>query len=97
MEPAGPARVERPARGDPRGRCCRLFAPDRSRRGRHHRPARGAVTSVLIPDANYLRNPEHRELLLSGLRLAAGEEPNPPSRCDPRRRCGGVFATDGGG
>ena len=74
MEPAGPARVERPARGDPRGRCCRLFAPDRSRRGRHHRPARGAVTSVLIPDANYLRNPEHRELLLSGLRLAAGEE-----------------------
>jgi hypothetical protein len=23
--------------------------------------------------ASYLRNPEHRELLLSGLRLAAGE------------------------
>jgi hypothetical protein len=24
-------------------------------------------------DASYLRNPEHRELYLSGLRLAAGE------------------------
>jgi adenylate cyclase len=31
------------------------------------------ITSVVINDANYLRNPEHRELLLSGLRLAAGE------------------------
>jgi len=28
----------------------------------------------VIPDAGYLRNPGHRELLLSGLRLAAGEE-----------------------
>jgi hypothetical protein len=27
-----------------------------------------------VPDASYLRNSEHRELLLSGLRLAAGEE-----------------------
>jgi hypothetical protein len=27
----------------------------------------------VIPDASYLRNAEHRELLLSGLRLAAGE------------------------
>jgi hypothetical protein len=27
----------------------------------------------VIPDASFLRNPEHRELLLSGLRLAAGE------------------------
>jgi hypothetical protein len=26
------------------------------------------------PDASYLRNPEDRELLLSGLRLAVGEE-----------------------
>ena len=26
-----------------------------------------------IPDASYLRNAEHRELFLSGLRLAAGE------------------------
>lgn len=31
------------------------------------------VTPVVVPDASYLRNPEHRELLLSGLRLAAGE------------------------
>jgi tetratricopeptide (TPR) repeat protein len=31
------------------------------------------ITPVVIPDASYLRNPEHRELLLSGLRLAAGE------------------------
>jgi TolB-like protein len=33
-----------------------------------------AITSVVIPDASYLRNPEHRELYLSGLRLAADEE-----------------------
>jgi hypothetical protein len=32
-----------------------------------------AITSVVIPDASYLRNPEHRELYLSGLRLAMGE------------------------
>jgi TolB-like protein len=32
-----------------------------------------AVTSVVIPDASYIRNSEHRELYLSGLRLAAGE------------------------
>jgi adenylate cyclase len=32
-----------------------------------------AITSVVIPDASFLRNPEHRELYLSGLRLAAGE------------------------
>jgi adenylate cyclase len=32
-----------------------------------------AVTPVVIPDASYLRNREHRELFLSGLRLAAGE------------------------
>jgi TolB-like protein len=31
------------------------------------------IGSAAIPDAGYLRNPEHRELLLSGLRLAAGE------------------------
>ena len=31
-----------------------------------------AIVSVVIPDA-YLRNAEHRELLLSGLRLAVGE------------------------
>jgi tetratricopeptide (TPR) repeat protein len=33
-----------------------------------------AVAPVVIPDASYLRDPEHRELLLSGLRLAAAEE-----------------------
>jgi hypothetical protein len=32
-----------------------------------------AITPVLINDVTYLRNPEHRELFLSGLRLAAGE------------------------
>ena len=32
-----------------------------------------AITPVVIPDASYLRNAEHRELFLSGLRLAAGE------------------------
>jgi adenylate cyclase len=32
------------------------------------------ITPLVRPDASYLRNPEHRELLLSGLRLAAGEE-----------------------
>jgi adenylate cyclase len=32
-----------------------------------------AITPVVVPDASYLRNPEHRELWLSGLRLAASE------------------------
>jgi adenylate cyclase len=32
-----------------------------------------AITSVVIPDASHLRSAEHRELFLSGLRLAAGE------------------------
>jgi hypothetical protein len=32
-----------------------------------------AITPVVIPDASPLRNAEHRELFLSGLRLAAGE------------------------
>jgi TolB-like protein len=32
-----------------------------------------AITSVVIPDLSYLRNPEHRELCLSGLCLAASE------------------------
>jgi TolB-like protein len=32
------------------------------------------LTSVVIPDVSFLRNPEHRELFLSGLRLAMGEE-----------------------
>jgi adenylate cyclase len=33
-----------------------------------------AITSVVVGGASFLRNREHRELLLSGLRLAAGEE-----------------------
>ena len=32
------------------------------------------ITSVVIPQASQLRKPEHRELLLSGLRLVMGEE-----------------------
>jgi len=32
-----------------------------------------AITPVVVADANYLRMDEHRELFLSGLRLAAGE------------------------
>ena len=32
-----------------------------------------AITPEVIPNARYLRDPEHRELFLSGLRLAAGE------------------------
>jgi TolB-like protein/class 3 adenylate cyclase len=32
-----------------------------------------ALTPVVVPPATQFRNPEHRELLLSGLRLAAGE------------------------
>jgi adenylate cyclase len=31
------------------------------------------ITPVVIPDASYLRNSEHRELFLSGLRLATGD------------------------
>jgi len=32
-----------------------------------------AISSVVMPDVSFLRNPEHRELYLSGLRLAAAE------------------------
>jgi hypothetical protein len=32
-----------------------------------------AIVPVVVPNTSYLRNPEHRDLLLSGLRLAAGE------------------------
>ena len=31
------------------------------------------MTNVLVPSATQWRNPEHRELFLSGLRLAASE------------------------
>jgi TolB-like protein/DNA-binding winged helix-turn-helix (wHTH) protein len=43
-----------------------------------------AITSVVIPDASYLRNAEHRELFLSGLRLAAGEAPSARPFVSPR-------------
>jgi tetratricopeptide (TPR) repeat protein len=33
-----------------------------------------SITSAVIPDASYLRNAEHRELFLSGLRIAMDEE-----------------------
>jgi hypothetical protein len=33
-----------------------------------------AITPVVIPSVIVYRNPEHRELFLSGLRLAMGEE-----------------------
>ena len=32
-----------------------------------------SITSVVVPDAAHWRNPEHRELYLSGLRLAVGD------------------------
>jgi hypothetical protein len=32
-----------------------------------------AITPVAVPSVTPYRNPEHRELFLSGLRLAAGE------------------------
>lgn len=32
-----------------------------------------AITPVVVPDVAHYRNPDHRELFLSGLRLAAGE------------------------
>ena len=32
-----------------------------------------AITTVVVPSAAHWRNPEHRELFLSGLRLATGE------------------------
>ena len=30
------------------------------------------ITRVVVPDVSYLRNVEHRKLLLSGLRMAMG-------------------------
>jgi pentatricopeptide repeat protein len=39
-----------------------------------------AITPVVVPSVIRYRNPEHRELFLSGLRLAVGEahDPQPP-------------------
>jgi adenylate cyclase len=46
-----------------------------------------AITPVVLPNVLPWRNQEDREFFLSGLRLAAGEgdEPDPPSRCNPCR------------
>jgi predicted ATPase/class 3 adenylate cyclase len=47
-----------------------------------------AITSVVMPDTSNLRSAEHRELFLSGLRLAIGEENGaiaPPSPVDLSR------------
>ncbi|MFZ2005415.1 MAG: winged helix-turn-helix domain-containing protein [Stellaceae bacterium] len=41
------------------------------------------MTPVVIPDISYLRDPKHRDLVLSGLRLAAGEDAG-PSRVDSK-------------
>jgi len=32
------------------------------------------ISPIVAPELNQFRNPEHRELILSGLRLAAGQE-----------------------
>jgi adenylate cyclase len=34
-----------------------------------------AITPIVVPEAAHWRDPKHRELYLSGLRLAAGEAP----------------------
>jgi hypothetical protein len=39
-----------------------------------------AITPVVIPSVIVYRNPEHRELFLSGLRLAAGETGPPTAK-----------------
>ena len=33
-----------------------------------------SISPIVVPELNQFRNSEHRELILSGLRLAAGEE-----------------------
>src|SRR6516164_3444679 len=46
------------------------------------------LSNVVVPAATHWRNPEHRDLFLSGLRLAIGEENGataPPSRTDAPR------------
>jgi tetratricopeptide (TPR) repeat protein len=59
------------------------------------------ISPLMRPDASYLRNSEHRDLLLSGLRLAAGDatraRPAAFSRCRwPHSRiCGGGFSKAG--
>jgi len=31
------------------------------------------ISPIVVPELNQFRNPEHRELILSGLRMATGE------------------------
>jgi len=33
------------------------------------------LTTIVVPSATHWRNPQHRELYLEGLSLAAGEDP----------------------
>jgi adenylate cyclase len=42
-----------------------------------------AITPVVVPSVIRYRNPEHRELFLSGLRLAAGEAHDPVAAATP--------------
>jgi len=42
-----------------------------------------AITPVVVPNVIRYRNPEHRELFLSGLRLAAGEAHDPVAAATP--------------
>lgn len=52
-----------------------------------------AISSVVIPDAGYMRNLEHRELFLSGLRLATGADNDSvatPPRVDLPRDPGSI-------
>ena len=62
-----------------------------------------AITPLIVPSVIPCHNPEHRELLLSDLRLAMGEEdvtqladPN-PTRRPSRRQRGRRLAAQGGG
>jgi adenylate cyclase len=48
-----------------------------------------AITSAVIPDVRFMRDPKHRELFLSGLRLAAGENMSEPPRHRTHRRANG--------
>ena len=51
--------------------CCALMG--RLDEGREIIAKLQALTPAVVPSAAHWRNPEHRELFLSGLRLAAGE------------------------
>ena len=48
-----------------------------------------AISPVVVPELSHFRNPEHRELFLSGLRLAAGE-----ADMSQTRRLAAILAAD---